>query len=554
MTREEWLAKKGLLSSSSMTPATTAPVEQTPAVAGSSSSEQPAGPNTTDTVKSSSMQPVTQEKPKKEDLKKRRIPAGKPKDNKTTTGAKTPVTDNVIPWTTPYTPPSLENTPDTSDYPRMEPYEEQANQGVQDERPKIRTLFQTLTGKDAIPYGEKWRWYLQHGFTGMHGGLHDELMRQVELEGRGAGQGSATYGQELRAKEQHRRSILDQWNRLLNEWNTGRYASGDKYTVEEFFNEAKRLRQEFANAGYNPAELRNPAINAGGFQQGFQKDLQNDRAKLDWLGGWLNDIQQNIAKDPNWLNSTQAQMYFDKLSEYTILNWAQSKGAIADAEKVRAQVEAMPAADRAVYDKFMGMFFNSNHLAQLISLADAGNHDAMTSLEQFAKFAQLAEGGPGAYGKIDKDGNYVPSKAAEHYGNAAMQAWKNIIKDKKLNVPIDVNSAVTSFKNAREAFQEYTMQNANVDRQMVWDSAVAQYNIYKDMYNRKLPELGLIWGWKHKGPTVDQNLGEYLRQWQTRDPTSAVMQNARLGTRSMPKPVNDPYGKKGGRGGTYWRQ
>lgn len=98
------------------------------------------------------------------------------------------------------------------------------------------------------------------------------------------------------------------------------------------------------------------------------------------------------------------------------------------------------------------------------------------------------------------------------------------------------------------------MQNANVDRQMVWNSAVAQYNIYKDMYNRKLPELGLIWGWKHRGPTVDQNLGEYLSQWQMRDPTSAVMRNARLGTRSMPKPVNDPYSKKGGRGGTYWRQ
>lgn len=553
MTREEWLAKKGMLSSSSMTPAVTAPVEQTPAVMSSSSSEQPAGPNTTDMSKSSSMQPVAKEQPKKEDSKKRRTPAGKPKTVQTATS--TPVTDNVIPWNVPYTPPSSENTPDTSDYPRMEPYGEQGIQGaVQDERPKIHTLFQTLTGKDAIPYGEKWRWYLQHGFTGMHGGLHDELMRQVELEGRGTGQNSATYGQELRAKEQHRRSILDQWNRLLNEWNTGRYASGDKYTVEEFFNEAKRLRQEFANAGYNPAELRNPAINAGGFQQGFQKDLQNDRAKLDWLGGWLNDVQQNVAKDPNWLNSTQAQMYFDKMSEYTILNWAQSKGAIADAEKVRAQVEAMPAADRAVYDKFMGMFFNSNHLAQLLSLADAGNHDAVTSLEQFAKFAQLAEQGPGAYGKIDKDGNYVPSNAAEHYGNAAMQAWKNIIKDKKLNVPIDVNSAVTSFKNAREAFQEYTMQNANVDRQMVWNSAVGQYNIYKDMYNRKLPELGLVWGWKHRGPTIDQNFGEYLKQWQMRDPTSAVMQNARLGTRAMPQPVNDPYGKKGGRGGTYWRQ
>lgn len=557
MTREQWLAMKGL-SSPTMTPAT-----QTPDLAMSSASQQTpmsspsAGPNTVDSTKSSSMQPQqtqTQQQQQQKSNKSKGKGSGKkspPKSDNASTGV---VTDNVIPWNVPYTPPTanVQNTPDTSDYPRMQPITSEPQQ-VEDERPRIHTLFQTLTGKDSIPYGEKWRWYLQHGFTGMHGGLHDELMRQVEAEGQGAPGKSATYGQELRAKEQHRRSILDQWNRLLNEWNTGRYASGDKFTVEEFFNEAQRLRQEFANAGYNPAELRNPAINAGGFQQGFQKDLQNDRAKLDWMGGWLNDIQQNVAKDPNWLNSTQAQMYFDKMSEYTILNWAQSKGAIADAEKVRAQVEAMPAADRAVYDKFMGMFFNSNHLAQLISLADAGNHDATTTLEQFAKFAQLAEYGPGAYGSFDKNGNYQPSKASEHYANAAMQGLKNIINDRKLNVPIDVNSAVTSFKNAREAFQEYTMQNANVDRQMVWNSAVAQYNIYKDMYNRKLPQLGLIWGWQHRGPQVDQNFGEYLKQWQLRDPTSEVMRNAKLGTRSLPKPIKDPVGKKGGRGGTYWR-
>lgn len=518
-----------------------APTTYNPQAVSSSSAD----PNTVDNVKSSSTAPVQttqQTQTATNTIKSKSKPKGGNKTNTQQNDQPAP----AAPSLPAYTPPQQEPTQ------QMQP-RENYNVAWEDpnaQKPQMdehRTVLQALMGWNDVPFGQRWHHYIQHGFTGMHGQPFQELMQLVQAEG-APQQNSATYGQELRAKEQHRKSIIGQWDKLLSEWNSGRYASGDQYTVQEFFNEADRLRNEYAKAGYNPNELRRPAINAGGFQQGFQKSLQEDRSKLDWIGGWLNDIQQNVARDPNWLNSTQAQMYFDKLSEYAILNMAQTRGSVADAEKVRTQVESMPPADRQVYDKFMNMFFNANTVAQLEALANEGNRDAMAALENMDNFINLSDKGEGAYGTLDQFGNIVTSDRAEHYLNAALLAYKILAGQK--NNPININTAVTSYKNARDAFQQYTMQNANVDRQMVWDTAVGQYNIYKDMYNRKLPQLGLQWGWEHKGPAVDQNFGGYLANWQKNRPVSQVMQNATLAVGHPPKPTNDPLGNRGGGGGS----
>lgn len=515
------------------------PTTYNPQAASSSS----AGPNTVDLVKSSSTAPEQTDKKKQaaSNINEKSKPKGGNKTDTPQNDQQAPVAPSLPAYTPPQQEQASQQTQPREDY-NIDWVDPNSQRPQTDEH---RTVLQALMGWDDVPFGQRWHHYIQHGFTGMHGQPFQELMQLVQAEGSPQ---SSTYGQELRAKEQHRKSIVGQWDKLLSEWNSGRYASGDAYTVNEFFREAERLRNEYANAGYNPNELRRPAINAGGFQQGFQKSLQEDRSKLDWIGGWLNDIQQNVARNPNWLNSTQAQMYFDKLSEYTILNMAQSRGAIADAEKIRAQVEAMPRADRQVYDKFMNMFFNANTVAQLEALANEGNRDAMATLEDMDNFIHLSDNGRGAYGTLDQYGNIIMSDQAEHYLNAALFGLKTLSGEK--NNPIDINTAVTSYENARDAFQNYVMQNANVDRQMVWDTAVGQYNIYKDMYNRKLPQLGLQWGWEHKGPTVDQNFGGYLANWQKNQPPSQVMQMARLAAGHPPKPTDDPLGNRGGGGGS----
>lgn len=515
-------------------------------------------PNTEGLVHSSSTAPI-EEEPKANATVAKSQPQKKKKKATSKTSQSAPAqsptstqddsSKNGLP---PYTPPPYERS--SVPTPPIPFGLETIQRPVETEPPteEHRTVLQALMGWDDVPFGRRWNHFVQHGFTGMHGNAFNELMQLVNAENQGASAGgrSATYGQELREKARHRTDIRNEWDKLLAEWNSGRYASGDMSTVQAFFAEAQRLRQEYANEGFNPAELRNPSINAGGFQQGFQKDLQADRAKLDWIGGWLSEIQQHVARDPNWLNGgpgSAAQMYFDKLSEYTILNWAQSKGAIADAEKIRAQVESMPWADRQVYNKFMSMFFNTNTVAQLEALANSGTREAMSALDDMYKFMNLAERGNGAYGTVDKNGDLVFSKPAEHYLNSFMHGVR-ILRSPDNN-PIDINTAVTSYKNAKDAFQQYVMQNANVDRAMVWNSAVDQYNIYKDEYNRKLPQLGLLWGWGHTGPRIDENFGDYLKKWQETQTPDEVMSNARLSFAHPPKLVRDPFGKRGGAGG-----
>lgn len=429
--------------------------------------------------------------------------------------------------------PTVTDTPDTSD--AVMPV-------VPEERKKIHTLFQTLTGKDAIPYGEKWRWYLQHGFTGMHGGLHDELMRQVEAERNAqVAAGKNTYGQELRAQEMKRKTLMQQWDKLLWEWNHG-YYSGDEMSVRKFNAVANKLRNAMVAEGISPDLIRDPSINAGGFAQGFQKDISNYRNKLDWLGGWMKTIEDNIAENPDWLNSNQATMEFDKMSEYVILNWAQSKGAIADAEKIRAQVEAMPEEDRQYYNGFMSSFFRGNAFIQMESLAQQGNQHAK---ELVSEVKRLINYDP-------KDARQVGGEVKGKGGDHIMQLIELIRADlagNNLDLPIDLATAANAYKTSKEAFDDYVMKNANVDRKMVWDSASDQLNILKNSYDRLIQKGGLYQGWGYDGHIASKDLSAKLAEWQKNDRTDAVIRNARLGTGAMAGDVMDPTGKVVVRGG-----
>jgi hypothetical protein len=420
----------------------------------------------------------------------------------------------------------VSDTPDTTDA---------INHSYDDERKNIHTLFQTLTGKDAIPYGEKWRWYLQHGFTGMHGGLHDELMRQVEAERNAFGGAKNTYGQELRAQEMKRKTLMQQWDKLLWEWNHGYYA-GDASSVAKFNANANRLRNAMIAEGISPDLIRDPSINAGGFAQGFQKDVSNLRNKMDWLGGWMQTIEDNIAENPDWLNSIQATAEFDKMSEYVILNWAQSKGAIADAEKIRAQVESMPKQDRAYYNGFMSSFFRGNAFIEMQALAQAGNQHAKELVKEVKRLADFKP----------EDGETVGGEVKGKTGNHIMQLVELIRMDlagNKLDLPVDLATAANAYRNGKEAFDDYVMKNANVDREMVWNSAADQLKILKNSYDRMIQKGGLYQGWGYDGYLPNKDLSTALKTWQANDPTNSVIRNARFGSGTMAGDTDDGFGK-----------
>lgn len=526
-------------SSSSVSDNTLAPTNEELGFTPISSSSSETYPNTTTHLKSSSTATI---EPKKQSVVTTQ--SNKKKNNNTNQGGDSKPKKEYTPYTPPNNSPAGLQTGNNSSYDRGGMYSnetvfEEDKQGPDEHR----TVLQALMGWDDIPMGGKWNHFIQHGFTGMHGKPLQEVLEMAQLESNRGG-GSSSGNQ--RAKETHRRTIANQWDKLLSEWNTGRYASGDIYTVQEFFKEAKRLKQAYADAGYNPNELRNPSINAGGFQQGFQKSLQDDRNKVDWVGGILTKIQNHTANNPSWLNSIQANVEFDKLSEYVILSLAQSKGAIADAEKVRAQIESMPRKDRLVYDKFMRGFFNVNLVNQMNSLAIQGSADAAEYENLLEELLGLAEQGESL---TDKDGK-LNEKGRDLVG--AIHATYGRVFGNQDFLPIDLANATDSYDSVLNAFDQYMMKNANVDRQMVWDTALDIYDINMTNYNDKIGKLGLNFGWDHKGHNLDRKFGEYLKMWQDNyQPQNEVLENAKVYSRPLKdfQKKERTANKRGGLGG-----
>lgn len=463
---------------------------------------------------------------------------------------------NYIPFTEKYEVPvksteDKEFKPESSDW-----FGNTASEAVAPQTPLVdphRSLLQAIMGWDDVPYGRRWNHYLQHGLVGVSKENVDNIVKMASLENQNSMNGNGSYGQNLRAQETKRRTLMNQWDKLLSDWNAGRY-SGDEQSVQYFYNVANNLRNELTKEGVNPNTLRPPSLNAGGFAQGFQKNLQEDRKQLDWLGNWLGTIQKHVAEDPNWLNGgagSAAQMYFDKLAEYTILGWAQSKGAIADAEKIRAQVEAMSPQDRTVFDRFMGEFFDASKIAQVEAAARAGSHSARATLDSLDELRTgMGEEGMNFIAKRKPDGSWEWNPKFERLGTLIYEGFQTVVRDHDNN-PIDLSSQIASLKDAKDAYLEYVMQNANVDRAKIWQSAVDQFNIHAQNYNNKLEQLGMNWGgWGYRGPQVDPGLTDYLRRWQSTQPVSAVMQNAQLGKGNPPKPVFDKRGGIGGGGGS----
>lgn len=426
---------------------------------------------------------------------------------------------------------------------------DQQEQEAQEE--EHRSLLQAIMGWDDIPAGRKWNHYLQHGFLVPGALSSEEARKNAALENKAGNNGmSPTFGQELRFRAAERKRQQNGWENLLKRWETGYYTGDEK----SFFDEAERLMAAYQADGFPVSELRHPTRNAGGHAQGAYKVIQDNYERMSHMGNWMGQIMQAAEQNPNWLNdpNSPATILFDKLAEYTIIGWAQSKGAIADAEKIRAQVEAMPPEQKNAYYKLVNMYLGSNAQNAAVALASQGNFSAR---EDLAELKRLLTPGSGAGWTKDANGNWqldwgaVAQKATDFDKHAANAGWFGISRwrtPQVTNTPDDVNAAITANKNSMQMFQEWMMQNADVNRQAIWEEACMLFNNYKAAYDKRLGQFGKYWGWNYDGPAPDPDFAKYLGQVQSNVPVDATYVNTKFTTRSLPKPIKDPKTREGG--------
>lgn len=385
---------------------------------------------------------------------------------------------------------------------------------------KYQTVFNWLTRRD--PTLTPWTDFVLHGPRTSVAQSNQSDMEAAQLEQQILAQQQRTgmaQSQLTTPMQRERQRMQRQWDELLADWRRGAY-SGSVMTEQAFYEEANRLLENMKAAGMDTSTLRMPSIDAGGFSQGFNKNLSEPLNNLHELDTSMSMIYEKAINNPEWLNSAEANTMFDKLGERVILDLGKSKGAIADAEKVRIQVEMMTPEVRDLYDNVMAKFFSDNN--SLMALAQQFDIDlsARKTLDDLAK-----DIGGEKYTTNDKSKNPLFEQNFIKKLTPGTKEHTNFMKGvldvfgavKKVggNVPRDLQAAVQAMQGGIETFREYVMQDAPTNHQLIWDLAQRsrQENIGK--FNDWAQKAGKNFGWKYRTAfNPDEGFGEWLRDWQ----------------------------------------
>lgn len=385
---------------------------------------------------------------------------------------------------------------------------------------RYQTVFNWLRRKD--PTLTPWTDFVLHGPRTSIAKSNASDMEAAQFEQQvlrnqmAQGQDNMTMAQ-VRLRQQYQ----NQWNNLVNDWNKG-YYSGDEQTEQAFYDEAKRLLGAMNAVGMNTSVLRMPSINAGGFSQGYNKTLAEPLENLRHLDSVMGEIYSKAANDPNWLTGAEATTYFDKLGEYAILDLAKSKGQIADAEKVRIQVEMMDPNIRKMYDNIMMKFFADNR--SLMAVASQYNLDlsARKSLEDLRKDLNGEGLGVNQAPKgadIGWNSHFMKTftKGTQEHANVvnAIADVFNGIERAGGNVPTNLQAMFSALKNGMDEFHDYVLQDAPVNMPLVWNMASRMRNESLSKYNDWARKNGKFFGWKYRSAyNVPEQFGRELEQFQ----------------------------------------
>ena len=385
---------------------------------------------------------------------------------------------------------------------------------------KYQTVFNWLTRRD--PTLTPWTDFVLHGPRTSVAQSNQSDMEAAQLEQQILAQqqrASMAQGQLTTPMQRERQRMQRQWDELLADWRRGAY-SGTEYTEQAFYDEANRLLGNMKAAGMDTSTLRMPSIDAGGFSQGFNKNLTEPLNNLHELDTTMGQIYEKAINNPEWLNDPEANTLFDKLGERVILDLGKSRGAIADAEKVRIQVEMMTPEVRDMYDNIMAKFFADNNSLMAVAQQYKLDLSARKTLDDLAK-----DLGGEKYTTNDKSKNPLFEKSFVEKLTPGTKAHANFmkgvldvigaIKNVGGNIPPDLNAAVQAMHKGIEAFREYVMQDAPVNQQLIWDLAQRSRNENIGKFNDWAQKAGKNFGWKYRTSfNPDEGFSQWLHDWQ----------------------------------------
>lgn len=435
---------------------------------------------------------------------------------------------------------------------------------------RYQSIYGALFGNEPYEEGKKWISFMEHGMqspvndnTMLHQNVQNEIaLAKLEQQKREAKQNQElmgrVYGSDNAEVRRRKTELFDQRKDLLKQWEDGKYVANEQ-AIQTFFNKLNNidniLRDEY---GADTRVLTPPSDSPGGFKTAFRKEIAEPTNTAIKLSTWMKQIYDKVQEDPSWLNSPDGTEAFDKLGEFAILQEAESKGAIADAEKVRIQVATMSEPEKKLYQGNMQLFLMCNNIAQALAQSNRLDHSTMASLQQWSNLMH----GISDYDEDTSKGGRSQRQAREDYQKELINAIKDPRTAKKKgdayiantilgiyaalqradgNIPVELQAAVSSMKNNMDGYIQYIMQSAPTNKQLIWDVASRVFNTAntKSKYWAKMG--GQRYGMGIDGLWNPNNaeFSKWLRAWQDKygqiDPV--LLQSVASGGK-MPHPVH----------------
>lgn len=355
-------------------------------------------------------------------------------------------------------------------------------------------------------------------------------------------------------------ALFDQRKSLLDKWEKGKFLGDDENVTKDFFDNLNRIDQILHDEyDVDTRLLDYPSTNPGGFSTQFKKEVTDPTNVAINLSSWMKHIYDQVQKDPSWLNSPEGTEAFDKLGEYAILQEAESKGAIADAEKVRIQVETMAPVDRQIYNNAMQQFLLCNQAVQVLAQSNQLDHSTLSSLQEWDRLMN----GIADYDDDAKEGGRSKRESRDEYlqglRNAMTKPSKSLgkgggsfIADTILgvynglqragqNIPIELQAAVSSMKNGMDQYQQYLMQSAPTNKKLIWNVASRVFDRARDksaFWNR-VGGHRYGFGTGHLWNPSNQQFADWLGQYQEQFPnTDPVLGTPFTTSKAPPHPVH----------------
>ena len=460
--------------------------------------------------------------------------------------------------------------------------------GAQEQKPvdRYQSIYGALFGNEPYERGKKWISYMEQG---MQSPVNDNSMLQRNVANEIAllkAEQDKTLGQkqldmqnrmykndnaEVRYKKM---ALFDQRKSLLDKWEKGKFLGDDEKVTQDFFNNLANIDQILHDEyGVDTRLLDYPSTNPGGFSTQFKRDVTEPTNTALHLSNWMKSIYDQVQRDPNWLNSPEGTEAFDKLGEYAILQEAQSKGAIADAEKVRIQVETMSPTERRMYNNNIRLFLICNQAAQALAQNNKLDHSTLASIQQWDKLMN----GVGDYDDDEsRDGAKTKRQSRDEYFNEMRKAVKSpskylgkkgggyiadtilgvyaALQNAGQNIPVELQAAVTSMKNGMDMYQQYLMQSAPTNKKLIWNVASRVFDNarQKSEYWNRVGGHRYGFGTGHLWNPSNPQFADWLGQWQEAyGEVDPILGTGFTTSRSSPKPTHLGNPTAGNYGANY---